>query len=885
MTIGSLLFDPSTISSPLELDPIQKKIGNKALGLLRLKDIEILVPQWVCLSSDFFAPWLFELESKFPFREAVANSPLDPDLRTDLDSVLKKLQLTEAQSQAVLEVFSILGEPENGFAVRSSSQYEDMKAHSFAGVYDSILGVKIGEIVSAITECFTSSYSDMALAYIGKTKLDIEVPVFSVIIQHQIDCSVSGIGFSIHPTNNHYDVAYLNANFGLGDSIASGTATPDSFEVNKISMEIVASRCGEKSRRTLLSDTGVVQSIKVAPSGTLSLSSDQVGSVVGEIKQIEELFGRPIEIEWGIAAEKLFVFQVRPITRWVPLPSEMLTDGKHKPILYMDRALSDGMTMNIAASHLGLDIIRGIEMSLYERYIGPINKDLSPKESLLFHTGGRIYANLSIVLCMTTASKLVKTLEPLNGQLSQILGGTDLLRYAPSNKPLYLRNWKMRLLPLILWRARSILGKIRQGMKSPAKLRESYDRDTQSFRMGLDELDGVDLPFSAYVASVQNRIITLLAECFVPALVLVNNGATKKLDKLFPNPSEQEKALIDAMKKGFADNLVVRMGVQIQRMGKMLHSATIESSSDALQQLESGCLAPSFCESLDAFLLEFGHRGPNEMDVAQPRYKDDLEFTFGQMLAVSENNNNPTEDCIDTQVDARAQAYESLQEKLSKKNVNKLKKIHDIYESFGAMRDTPKHFILLGLQKIRERSLAEGKALFETARISNPNDIFDLRLEQISDAHLDLKKCAQANKKFRSTQSDCVLAFPSVIDSRGYIPGNDQIPSTASNVMVGIPVSPGVVQGKVRLLDGSESVSIQPSDIVVVYVADPGLTPNFNNAAGVVLEIGGALQHGAVVARELGIPCVTSILGVAQLLKNGDHIEVNGNDGSVRLLS
>lgn len=885
MTMTSLLFDPSTVSSSTELGLLRGKIGNKALGLVRLKEAGFLVPQWVGLNSDFFAPWLLEIEAKFPFAEVVTKSPLDPDSRTDLDSALRKLQVSDAQSKTLLRVLSLLGESNSGFAVRSSSQYEDMKAHSFAGIYDSILGVRGGELLNAITECFASGFSDKVLTYVEKTKLEIEVPTFSMIIQHQIDCSVSGIGFSIHPINNHYDVAYLNSNFGLGESIASGATTPDTFEVNKVSMEIVATHCGEKSRRSQLDDTGFIQSIEVAPSNMLSLENDQVSNIVDQIKQIEELFGNPVEIEWGIAAGELFLFQVRPITRWVPLPSEMLTDGKQKPVLYMDRALSDGMTMNIAASHLGLDVIRGIEMSLYERYIGPINKNQPPKESLLFHTGGRIYANLSIVLCMTTASKLVETLKPLNGQLSQILGGIDLSRYALSSKPPYLRNWKVRLLPLIVWRARTIIGKIRQGMKNPAKLKESYDRDTQSFRLRLDELDRVDVPFPAYVDSVQKEIITLLAECFVPALVLVSNGATKKLDKLFPSPSEHEKLLIDTMKRGFADNVVVRMGVQMQRMGNMLHSADIEGTRDALQQLESGRLDPLFCESLDAFLLEYGHRGPNEMDVAQARYKDNLEFTLAQMLAVSGKCDSTSDECIEVQRGAGVKAYESLQEKLTRKDVKKLAKIYSIYQSFGAMRDTPKHFILLGLQKIRERSLIEGQTLYEEDRIFNPKDIFKLRLEEISNTNLDLKERAQENERFRSSQSDCVVAFPSVIDSRGYIPGNDQIPSAASDVMIGIPVSPGIVQGTVKILSGDEPQVIHSSDIVVAYVTDPALTPCFNNAAGVVLEIGGALQHGAVVARELGIPCVTSILGVSRLLKNGDHIEVNGNDGSVRMLS
>lgn len=887
MTASSLLFDPSEEFPVSELCALRDGIGNKALGLARLGETGIEIAQWASLRSDFFAPWLLEIESEFPFAELVANSPLDDSTRTALQASLAKLYFSEAQSEALAKLSEILGKPANGFAVRSSSQYEDMEAHSFAGIYKSLLGVQAVGLKSAISECFFSSYEDKALEYIARKKLSIKTPAFSVIVQHQINCAVSGISFSIHPTNNHYDVAYLNSNFGLGESIASGTTTPDIFEVNKLSTEIVASRCGDKSNRTILGDSGFSEAVEASSSGTLSLNNDQVGKIVELTKQAEEFIGRPVEIEWGIEEDKLFLFQVRPITRWVPLPSEMLTETKETPVLYMDRALSDGMTMNRAASHLGLDVIKGLEMSLYERYIGRINRELSPKESLLFHAGGRIYANLSIVLCMTTANKLVKTLEPLNGQLFQVLGGVDLLRYTPGNRPPYLKNWKLKLLPRVVWHARSIIGKTRLGNKNPVKLKELYDRDIQSFREKLDTLDGMDMSLPAYAALIQEEIVDILANAFIPALILVNNYANKALDNLFPSPSEQEKVLIDNMKKGFADNIVVKMGKRMRQVGEVFHSTGIEQAYNALHQIQSGHLDQSLCAALDTFLLEFGHRGPNEMDIAQARYKDDLEFTLSQMLAVSEANNiSMQEDAAhNTQKELRIRAYKSLQENLSGKNLRKLKKIYNIYESFGAMRDTPKHIILLGLQKIRERSLVEGQTLFEQNKISVPNDIFNLRMEEIANPTLDHKAAAHANREFRSLQSDCVVAFPSIIDSRGYIPGNDQIPSTADDVMIGIPVSPGVVEGTVKILNGDESISIYPSDIIVAYVTDPGLTPSFNNAAGVVLEIGGALQHGAVVARELGIPCVTSILGVTQLLKSGDRVEVNGNNGSVRLLS
>lgn len=886
MTTTSMLFDSASDSSTAEADLLSAEIGNKALGLVRLESVGVRIPHWLSLKSVFFTQWIREIEVKFPFRDLIASGRLDSIDRLRLEKAIADLQFSNAQLDALKTLSKALGESTTGFAVRSSSPYEDMESNSFAGIYDSVLGVKPRDLMQAVKECYSSLYSDKALEYIARTDLNVDSPAFSAIIQHQIDCQVSGITFSIHPVNNHYDVAYLNSNFGLGESIASGAATPDSFEVNKVSMELIASRLGDKSSRTILRDGGFIENLEVPTSNELSLDNQQVRQIVEVTKHIEGLYARPVEVEWGIAGAELFLFQARPVTRWVPLPPEMLTGSREKPILYMDRALTDGMTMNKSASHLGLDVIRGIEMSLYERYIGPINKALSAKESLLIHTGGRVYANLSIVLCMTNAKKLVKTLAPLNGQLSQILGAVNLLRYVPENKPAYLRSWKIRLLPRILWRARSTIGKIRLGIKNPAKLKESYLGDIQAFKEKLDRLDEADTSFVSYVAQVQEEIINVLAGAFTPALVVVNNGANKALDKLYPSPSEKEKVLIDNMKKGFADNLVVTMGTQIHQLGELLHDADITTVMDALDQVCNENPNQIFSDPFSSFLKEFGHRGPNEMDVAQARYKDDLEFTLSQMLAVSKTNHSASRNsaAADNQNESRNEAYDLLLAKLSGSKARKLKSIHKIYDSFGAMRDTPKHYILFGLQKIRERCLREGQSLFVQGKISEPLDIFDLTLDETSNTALDLKEEAEKNKAFRSLQNQSVIAFPSVIDSRGYIPGNDQIPSSDNNTMRGIPVSPGTVQGKVKLLMGKEPITVESTDIVVAYVTDPGLTPNFNNAAAVVLEVGGVLQHGAVVARELGIPCVTSVLGATRILKDGDHIEVNGNSGSVILL-
>lgn len=885
MTIETMLFDPLNGHNDVHRAN-RETLGGKAYSLTKLEEAGISSPRWLCLTSNFFDSWVQELEDAFPFQELLEANATKVEYRDSLDTALRSIRWSVAQLEVFSSLLEIVGENADAFAVRSSSKHEDLDRHSFAGIYDSFLGVSGSNLKEAVQNCFISSYSERVLAYMNASSFDIESPSFSAIVQHQIVCDVSGVAYSIHPINNHYDTAYINSNFGLGESVVSGGANPDRIEVNKNTMEVTSTFCADKSRRSVINAEGDLSSITVPPNEALSLNTEQVRSITSLLKRVEHVFSYPIEIEWGVCNKELFLFQARPITSWVPLPEEMITNAQEKPVLYLDRALSDGMTMNKAASPLGIDIIRNMELTLLERYVGPINRNISPKDALLFHAGGRNYNNLSIVLSLIKPQKMIETLEPMNAQLSQILSEIDPVSYLPATKPKYLKLWKLKLLPPIIWRARKIIGRIRQGIKNPSKLKTQYDQEIQTFLSRLESLDVDGAPFPAFVQSVQEEIVELLGNTFIPVLVVVNTGANKALAKIFPNPSEEEKLLIDNMKRGFSNNLVVKMGLEIQEMGARLRKAKILSVDAAMLHYDQGTLPSEVLDKLNAFNSEFGHRGPNEMDIAQARHRDSLRPLFAQMLSISENNANSVKGLplVERQTALRIEAFDSLLGKCDKRKAKKLKNVRAIYDNFGAMRDTPKHIILMGLNKIRQRAIVEGEVLAKQGFIDSPSDIFNLKLSDISEHSAELRECVKKNSEFNLLLERSVVKFPSVIDSRGYIPGNDQTPSVIDDELVGIPISPGIVRGRVKILGSENFPSINQNDIVVAYVTDPGLTPSFINAAGVVLEIGGVLQHGAIVARELGIPCVSSILGATELLQNGQMIEVNGSSGTIRLL-
>jgi pyruvate,water dikinase len=299
-------------------------------------------------------------------------------------------------------------------------------------------------------------------------------------------------------------------------------------------------------------------------------------------------------------------------------------------------------------------------------------------------------------------------------------------------------------------------------------------------------------------------------------------------------------------------------------------------------------MPPEFLVAWDTFLSTFGWRGPMEMDLASPRYADDPRLALRQMsfMAVGDDSFDP-EAAHARLVDERRRAYEQLMRRPGLLRRVLLRRVHRLIDLFAGTRDAPKHLLVLFNYVIRRRALEEGQRLALEGRLDAAEDVFGLTFEELraasGDEILDLRKICAERQRFHAKLSAQVTRFPAVIDSRGRIlrpPPREDSPG----LLRGMPVSPGVVIGPVKVLHSPHEKRVEKGDVLVAYTTDPGWTPLFVNAAAIVLEVGGALQHGAVVAREYGKPCVVGIDQVVARLRDGVLVEVDGALGTVRLL-
>jgi len=288
---------------------------------------------------------------------------------------------------------------------------------------------------------------------------------------------------------------------------------------------------------------------------------------------------------------------------------------------------------------------------------------------------------------------------------------------------------------------------------------------------------------------------------------------------------------------------------------------------------------------------KYGFRGPSELDMASPRYRDMPLLLLQQVksiMAVRDSDQNP-EAVYERSQQERHEAYEKLSEYAHRKGwlaSKEFEKLYRVIETFGGYRETHKYYLIQMIDLLRRRILAEAEKLVAAGRIDEPMQVFNMTIEDLDEALREPSMDLRSRMKKRMAYIEKlrgVKDFPHVIDSRGKILRPPRKPAKEGE-FAGEAISAGVVRGIVKVLHTPDEKPVNPGDILVARATDPGWTPLFINAVAIVLEVGGMLQHGSLVAREYGKPCVAGIENITNLLRDGQVVEVDGGNGVIRLI-
>ena len=749
-------------------------VGGKAHSLIHMTSNHLPVPPGAVLTTRFFSPWFDEIQTTPAWKAVMEATPEQwPTLCAELKNSVATLRMSNLQRDALEECRTALSTNGGGtlFAVRSSSPEEDLTTASFAGGYETCLGVRLADLETGVRRCFASNFDERVLAYKSARGFDVRAPRTAVVVQQQIASEIAGVAFSLNPLTNDYDEAVIDANWGLGESVVSGRVSPDHFVVDKVTLQALDRQLGAKQVSTWLGADGGTIDQEHHRSTEWTLTADQVRDVTNVVSRIETLYGQPMDIEWAYAGDRLFVLQARPITAYVPLPDEMVTRPGERRRLYSDGALADGVTINAPISPMGTSWMEDLTAAMIARYAGNVQLDVTPDGGLVFAAGGRFYTNLSNAMWLWRPEALARRSEGLSAVAHEIITNIDVDRYRAAARPSWGGLWTFRLVPKVLWRMRQAFGNSLWAMAAPRRARRRFQRAAMAYETHVGHELDYNLPLAEFRRRYTAPAARHVTDVTLPPLVAFIS-AMAWFDRLVRREPPEVKALAEKLKLGFPDNVVVEMGSALFRLARMLEGESRDNLALVAQRIERRQMPVDFLAAWDSFLMRFGCRGPLEMDVASPRYGDTIGLALRQMSFMTVDDKAFDPEVGQAQrVEERLRAYEELMHRFGWFRRALLKRAHTIVELFAGTRDTPKYHLVLYNYAVRKRVLMEGRQLAAEGRLDAAEHVFDLTFDDLeaaaSNPSMDLREVRATRTRFLDKLRTQVKAFPPVIDSRG----------------------------------------------------------------------------------------------------------------------
>ncbi len=802
--------------------------------------------------------------------------------------------------QAITEAYHVLGAGKSlPVAVRSSATAEDLPFASFAGQQETSLNVVgIEAVLDAVRRCFASLWTDRAVSYRASLGIDQHTVRLAVVVQCMIESDVSGVLFTAHPLTGKRRQAIIDANPGLGEAVVSGATNPDHFVVNTTTAEIVERHLGDK--RVIIRGTeggGITRTETSANQGCACLSDEQIRALAALGAQVEAHYGVPQDIEWAIdPLGKLWLVQSRPITTLYPLPDNA---PERDDILRVYFSLNVLQGVYRPFTPLGIALFRLLGSSI----AGLIHLTPSNPEhglSILVEAGGRLFFDITSALRTTIGRKYLlgaaRIAEARSAALFQQLMTDPRLSLLPTPRWPLIRAFgsllaetraPIALIQTLLWpsTAHKRMAEVRAWLQSlnDEAAEEASTQDTTDLADRLIALEHLVLDRTKRLL----RVIPPIMVCALGSYAL----SSKLLEDL-ATPHEMQIVL-----RGLPHNPTTEMDLELWALASLIRTDALaaqvvcETPPEQLAlRYREGTLPPTLQLGLAEFLHVYGHRGVAEIDVGLPRWSEDPTHLLG-VLANYLQLNDP-DLAPDVQFHRGAQEAEVMVATLIQRARCKswlrsrlvgffLKRVR----ALTGFREMPKFCLILLLAPIRRSLLLIGKSIEQAGWLEHAGDIFFLTFSEARAivAGEDLRQIIR-ERHARYNHELQRRHLPRVLLSDGTEPTvTSQASEFTEGMLKGSPASPGRVTAQARVILDPIGARLEPGEVLVAPSTDPGWTPLFLTAGGLVMEMGGMMSHGAVVAREYGIPAVVGVAGATERIVTGQHVTVDGAAGTVAI--
>ncbi|WP_303800563.1 phosphoenolpyruvate synthase [Alicyclobacillus macrosporangiidus] len=870
-------------------------VGGKGANLGVLTRADFPVPPGFCVTTAAYEAFLGQSEEMDAWFERLARlRPEDVEaIRAAAEGVrahLLSLPVPSGVEEAITAAWTRLGE-ERAYAVRSSATAEDLPGASFAGQQDTLLNVRGREaLLDAVRRCWVSLFTDRAIAYRAKNGFDHRSVRLAVVVQEMVFPEVSGILFTADPVTGNRRIVSIDASHGLGEALVSGRVTADLYQVRdgrilerRIARKTVAA-WGRPEGGTVLQE--VPEDLQTAQ----ALPDERILELAELGRRIERHYGAPQDIEWCYADGRFFIVQSRPITTLYPVPR--VADDR----LHVFFSFGHQQMMTDAIPPLGISVLRTLL---------PVGKrgSVRSESTVLLEAGGRLFADPTELLLVWPTRRVVPRLlrhidERIGSALEEVMQRPSFQRPAdPQVKRAVHRVARAALaavLPLLF-------GRGARSLRDPAAVRQAIQRELDAqVQAGERWLAGT--AGAERVRRIQEYLgtrIVLILRCLGPYLLL-GVGAfllTQALIRRWLG----EDARLAALNKSLPGNVTSEMGLCIGDLADLarphppllsyLRRAADESFWDGLAEVPG---AEAFREALRDFMRRYGMRCPGEIDITRRRWRETptalVPSVLSQVgtLAPGEHRRRFADGAREAEEAAQALLADVRRLRGGWWKVRLLRRLIHFYRGFAGLRETPKYTIIRHFDLCRRAILEEARGLVARGVIDREDDVFFLSLEELAallegEGVTGVRGLVAARRQEHAYHQ--TLTPPRVMTSEGEViegtRGGRDVPAGA---LVGAPVSAGIAEGRARVVLRPEDAKLSPGDILVAPFTDPGWTPLFQAARALVMEVGGMMTHGAVVAREYGIPAVVGVDGATRRIPDGALIRVDGGRGYVQIL-
>lgn len=851
-------------------------VGGKGLHLGELSKMEgIQVPEGFCITTLGYQKAMEQNETyhalihqlnllKAEDRDQIA------EISRRIRQSIVEVEIPSEVAEAVTQYLSRFGE-DHAYAVRSSATAEDLPHASFAGQQDTYLNIiGIDAILQHISKCWASLFTDRAVIYRMQNGFDHSQVYLSVVVQKMIFPQASGIIFTADPMTSNRKLLSIDASFGLGEALVSGLVSADGYQVQE--GKIVDKRIATKTLAIYGRKEGGTETrqIDLDQQKAQTLTEQQILELARIGRLIEAYFGSPQDIEWCLDQDTFYIVQSRPITTLYPIP-EAKDEDNH-------------VYVSVGHQQMMTDPMKPLGLSFY----------LLTTPAPMRTAGGRLFVDVTPMLASPVSREtILNTLgqsDPLIKDALMTIIERDFITLLPNeNKEPAPSNSKAKSTPgvqaPIEYDPSIVSDLIKRSQASIEELKHNIQTKSGSglFDFILEDFQQL----KKILFDPQSSAVIMAA---MDASAWINENMKKWLG---------EKNAADTLSQSVSGNITSEMGLALLDVADVirpypevidyLQHVKDDSFMDELIKLDGG---PEARDAIYDYLGKYGMRCAGEIDVTRTRWSEKpitlVPLILGNIKNVEPHASQRKFEQGRQEALAKEQAILDRLKSLpdGEQKGKETKRRIDLIRNFSGYREYPKYGMVNRYFVYKQALLKEAERLVQAGVIHDQEDIYYLTFEEFHELvrthKLDGQIISQRKEEYRLYEK---LTPPRVITSDGeIIAGKYKREHLPADAMAGLPVSSGVVEGRARVILNMEEADLEEGDILVTSFTDPSWTPLFVSIKGLVTEVGGLMTHGAVIAREYGLPAVVGVENATTRILDGQRIRVHGTEGYIEIV-